>query len=93
VRLRRPWWRHRKQLSCAEVAAVLQSYLDGELDAADRPAVAAHLDVCRDCGLEEVIFRDIKAVLIEPSTDSVDPAVLERLREFGSKLPSSDQPA
>lgn len=89
----RPWWRRRKQLSCAEVAAVLQIYLDGELDAADRPAVAAHLDVCRDCGLEEVTFLHIKAALAEPSTDSVDPAVLERLRDFGSQLPSRDQPA
>jgi anti-sigma factor RsiW len=93
VRLQRPWWRRRKQLSCAEVAAVLQGYLDGELDVADRPTVAAHLDVCRDCGLEEVTFRHIKAALVEPSTESVDPAVLERLRQFGSELPSRDQPA
>jgi anti-sigma factor RsiW len=73
-------------MTCAEVAEVLQTYLDGELEASDRPAVAAHLQACRRCGLEEAVYERIKVALARPSDEEVDPAVIERLRRFGSDL-------
>jgi anti-sigma factor RsiW len=35
--------------SCDEVAARLSDYLDGELEAAQASAVAAHLSWCEEC--------------------------------------------
>lgn len=71
-------------LSCEEVAEVLQTYLDSELDAPTARRVSAHLDECRRCGLEASVYRDLKTAIAhqaDPPADSVD-----RLREFGHRL-------
>ncbi|MCP4434761.1 MAG: zf-HC2 domain-containing protein [Actinomycetia bacterium] len=71
-------------LSCEEVARVLQTYLDSELDDDTARLVSAHLDMCRQCGLEASVYRDLKAAIAhrsEPSEQSV-----HRLRDFGHKL-------
>jgi anti-sigma factor RsiW len=85
MRLRRAWWRRPETpLSCREVGRALQAYLDGELDdGAD--LVAAHLEECRRCGLEESIYSDIKASLARRPAE-VDPAAIARLRRFGTDL-------
>lgn len=36
-------------LTCRELVDFLQSYLDGELPAAERAAFEAHLAICPDC--------------------------------------------
>ncbi len=70
--------------TCAEVARILQPYLDGETGAQTRRLVSAHLDDCRDCGLEAETYRAIKESLRgcnEPS-----PEALDRLRHFADEL-------
>jgi len=71
--------------SCKEIADVLQSFLDGELEKSDIPTVKAHLDACRDCGLEAETYEAVKASLAAHRV-SVDAHVLHRLRDFGAKL-------
>jgi SAM-dependent methyltransferase len=41
-----------KRVRCRRIAGVLQGYLDGEVDAVTTRQVAAHLERCRQCGLE-----------------------------------------
>ncbi|MDE3202627.1 MAG: zf-HC2 domain-containing protein [Acidobacteriota bacterium] len=71
--------------SCLQVMRTLQSYLDGEVDELTARRVASHLDVCRRCGLEASVYREMKAALSRqgqpPSRES-----LERLRRFSSAL-------
>lgn len=87
MKLRRRWWRrHAEELTCQEVGRVLQGYLDGELDGSDVPAVEAHLDACRRCGLEAASYLRIKAALAQPMPEDVDPGAIDRLREFGRQL-------
>lgn len=95
MRLRRAWWRrHDAPLNCREVARALQAYLDGELDDGSE-LVAAHLEDCRRCGLEESVYTDIKASLARGHAD-VDPDAIARLRRFGRDLadnsPGDDEP-
>ncbi len=87
MRLRRRWWRrNRAELDCKEVGQVLQGYLDGELDDRDAPAVQAHLEKCRKCGLEASAYDRIKAALAQPMPEDVDPEAIARLRAFGAEL-------
>ena len=73
----------RDALSCRQVTAVLQEYLDHELAAEEVPKVLAHLEKCRDCGLEVEIYTNMKTSLQahqdEPSEDSV--AKIQELAE------------
>jgi len=71
--------------SCDEVMQVLQSYLDGEVDAETARRVASHLDVCTDCAPESEVYRRIKASLATAAAP-VDPEVLASLRSFSDKL-------
>jgi anti-sigma factor RsiW len=93
VRWSRTWFRRRRvamQMSCAEVGAVLQQYLDGELDEATSPLVEAHLELCRRCGLEAEIYSDVKHALahrVDPPADS-----LVRLRSFAGRIARGDVP-
>lgn len=76
--------------SCKEIADVLQSFLDGELQAVDIPTVQTHLDACRDCGLEAETYEAVKVSLTKHQV-AVDADVLARLRDFGAQL--TDQSA
>lgn len=70
---------------CTEVAAVLQSYLDGELDDADTDAVAGHLAHCERCGIEAAtVQRVIDA--IRHQRPQVDVDALGRLAGFVDEL-------
>lgn len=71
-------------LDCRAVGRRLQEVLDGESpdDVADR--VAAHLELCRDCGLEAETYLRIKATLADP--EGLDRAAADRLRDFGVAL-------
>jgi anti-sigma factor (TIGR02949 family) len=72
-------------LSCHEVAKVLQSFLDQEVDEHTAGQVAAHLEMCRRCGLEADVYGEIKASLAR-STSAVPELALWRLRHFGEEL-------
>ncbi|MEQ8716087.1 MAG: zf-HC2 domain-containing protein [Acidimicrobiales bacterium] len=85
MRLRRAWWRRPDTpLSCREVGRALQAYLDGELDD-DSDLVAAHLEDCLRCGLEESVYTEIKASLARGPAET-DPEAIARLRRFGTEL-------
>ncbi len=71
--------------SCDEIMEVLQSYLDGEVDAETAREVAGHLEACTDCDAESDVFRSIKTSLAN-SAEPVDPDVLASLRAFSDRL-------
>ncbi len=71
--------------SCQDVARMLQSFLDREVDEGSAERVAAHLEMCRHCGLEADVYREIKASLSR-STPTVSELTLRRLRHFGEEL-------
>lgn len=75
-------------LSCKQVGKDLQSFLDDENTNASAADLAAHLEACKDCGLEADVYRKIKAALGRQA-DDVDPDSLTRLQEFGRQLAES----
>ena len=83
---------------CYRVARVLQSYLDGEVDADTAGDVAAHLEHCRRCGLEAGTYRAIKAAIaVVPAGgrhpgEGVDADALARLRAFAVSLADDGPP-
>ena len=84
----RSWIRRRRtdrEATCAEVAAVLQHYLDGMTDDLTARRVRRHLERCRRCGLEAETYQAVKDALARHGRD-VDVESLERLRAFGEQL-------
>ncbi|HEX2026704.1 MAG TPA: zf-HC2 domain-containing protein [Nitriliruptorales bacterium] len=81
--MRKRRWGRRSSVArdCHEVAEVLQTYVDGELDAATAMLVADHLEDCRRCGMEASAYRDMKARLARLA-DAADPAAVDRLKLF-----------
>jgi anti-sigma factor RsiW len=77
-------------MTCAEVARVLQHFLDGRLDARRAQRAAAHLDRCRDCGLEAETYFAIKESLYRLGTPPTD--AVERLNDFADRLARGDVP-
>lgn len=77
--------RFRRGLSCDDVLNVLQSYLDGEVDAETARRVAGHLEDCLDCDLESDVYLRIKATLAS-TAEPVDPTVMANLRGFSARL-------
>lgn len=74
-----------QEATCAEVAQLLQSYLDGHVDDLTARRVRRHLEHCRRCGLEAETYRAIKDTLARRGRH-VDSQSLERLRAFGERL-------
>lgn len=74
-----------RPMTCHQVGAVLQRYLDGEIDAVTATRIAAHLDVCRDCGMEAETYERIKSTLATRRTELPADAVA-RLRDFATSL-------
>ena len=90
------WWRRTRKgtdgpLSCVEVAALLQQFLDDESDEVIAGRVAAHLDDCARCGVEADVYRDMKAALARRRTPLPDVSV-RRLRRFGERIAAGDVP-
>lgn len=75
----------RRGRSCEEILEVLQSYLDGEIDAETARSVAVHLHDCTECDRESQLYQIIKASLAARRRP-VDPEVLDALRRFGDQL-------
>lgn len=78
-------------MTCEQVEAVMQQYLDQELDPAQVPKVLAHLEACRDCGLEAEMYNRIKASLLShqhaPDSDSA-----ARIRALAEDLATNGLP-
>lgn len=84
----RNWIRRRLgagEASCAEVAQVLQSYLDGQVDDLTAQRVHRHLEHCLRCGLESATYEAIKDAIARRA-QRVDADVLDRVRAFGERL-------
>jgi len=89
-RLRGRPFGNRSNPSCKDVAQVLQTYLDGEIDDRDLEAVKQHLDKCRDCGLEAETYTAVKSGLAAQSV-AIAPDVMDRLRDFADNLVSDNE--
>ncbi len=70
---------------CIEIGRLVQSYLDGTLDADATASVARHLDACRRCGLAADDYRRIKFAL-NRSIEPLPAESLLRLRAFAADL-------
>jgi len=77
--------------SCQQVEAVLQQYLDEELEANEVPKVLKHLEACKDCGLEAAMYTRIKDSLVAhqqaPDADS-----MSRIRSLAEELATNGLP-
>jgi len=78
-------------LTCSQVEAVLQQYLDSELEPREVPKVLAHLEKCKDCGLEAETYERIRSSLLQhqqaPDADS-----MARIRTMAHELAVSGPP-
>ncbi|MFM7537789.1 MAG: anti-sigma factor family protein [Acidimicrobiales bacterium] len=83
-------WR-RRPLTCEQVGALLQHFLDGQFDDRRSELIAEHLEDCRRCGLEADTYLGIKASLASRADLVDDDPVLERLRAFAAELSSRDE--
>jgi len=90
-------WRRRvptplpQEPDCDQVAAVLQSYLDGELGAEDAEAVAGHLAHCDRCDIEATTVRRVITAIRSQRPD-IEPDALERLAGFVDQLGDEGTP-
>ena len=84
-------FRRNAGMSCQQVEAVMQQYLDNELDPAEVPKVLEHLEACKDCGLEAELYTRIQTSLRQhqeaPSADSMD-----RIRALAQELALNGPP-
>ena len=74
--------RRRAGISCAHVQDLVQAYLDNELDEPDRARLAAHLELCRPCGVEAETYERIKKSLSAPAPAET----VERLECYAATL-------
>lgn len=81
--------RARDRIECMRVSPLLQSFLDGELDALQRERVAAHLEACRRCGLAASTYESLKRRL-GGFGQPADPDAVARLQRFVDHL--ADEP-
>jgi anti-sigma factor RsiW len=81
------WWRdterHRTK-ECPVSGPMLQSYLDGELDAEDAGRVRTHVAECHRCARELSLHQGITDALA--SRERTDEAALGRLHDFADSL-------
>jgi anti-sigma factor RsiW len=81
----RRWLRRRDEMHCKEVAKILKTHVDGELDPETAEKVSSHLDACLRCGMAATTYRELKARLARMS-EPVDAESVERLRAFVDDL-------
>ena len=78
-------------MNCHQVGAVLQEFLDGDIDEERARRIEEHLEECRRCGLEAETYERIKSTLAAQRPDVPEESV-ERLREFGERLARGEEP-
>lgn len=81
-----------RSMSCHQVGAVLQEYLDGDIDAERARRIEEHLEECRRCGLEAETYERIKSTLATQRPEVPEESV-QRLREFGERLARGEEPS
>lgn len=79
-------------MSCLEIARIMQSYVDEEMDELTARRVAWHLEICRECGLEVETYIEIKKA-ISRRHGSIPTDTLLRLEEFARNLTEEPPPA
>lgn len=79
------WLRRDRELDCRDVARIIHAYLDGELDDAPAAQVHRHLELCRDCGVEEETLLAVKAAVARRRRPT-DERVRARLVTFARDL-------
>ncbi len=87
MRVRWPW--RRRPISCHEVGAVIQAFLDDETDEVAARRVARHLHDCVRCGMEAATYERIKQSFGR-SGPPLDPDSVARLRRFGEQLAAGE---
>ena len=89
-------------MQCERARELLSPYLDGELSAEERRAVAAHVEGCRSCSAQVDDFRRIGRTLAEAGREPAPKALALRVRanlareaqgEAGRIAPSLDKPS
>jgi hypothetical protein len=80
----------RDRIECMRVKPLLQAFLDGELDEAQRSLVARHLEACRRCGLAASTYRSLKQRLAGLGAPA-DPDAVARLEAFVDGLGDADE--
>ena len=80
----------RDRIECMRVKPLLQPFLDGALDEAQRSLVARHLDACRRCGLAASTYRSLK-VRLAGLGEPADSEAVARLEEFVDELGDADE--
>jgi len=75
---------------CHVVGAVLQAYLDGELEPEDTKIVAGHLEHCERCGIERATVLRVVDAIKRQQLD-LDPGLIKRLGGFVDRL-ADDEP-
>src|SRR5947209_99627 len=67
-------------MQCERARELLSPYLDGELSAEERRAVAAHVEGCRSCSAQVDDFRRIGRTLAEAGREPAPKALALRVR-------------
>ena len=79
----------RRGMSCEDVLAVLQTYLDGETNGETARTVLEHLDNCEICDRESDVYRRIKGSLAAQAPEA-DPEIMAALTRFSSRIVQGD---
>lgn len=82
----------RDRIACMRIRPLLQPFVDGELDDAQRRRVARHLEACRRCGLAAATFEALTQRLHD-FDGPVDGDAVTRLERFVEDLTDDDRPA
>jgi anti-sigma factor RsiW len=77
---------------CAQVGAVLQSYVDGELGPEDTEVVAAHLAFCDRCDIEAATVAKVIDA-IQRQRPELGSEARARLVGFLDELTTSESPS
>src|SRR6476646_7025628 len=67
-------------MQCERARELLSPYVDGELSAEERRAVAAHIQGCRTCEAQVADFHRVGRTLAETGRESMPKALALRLR-------------
>lgn len=67
-------------MTCEEALAQVFTYVDNEIEAPRRAAIARHLQTCRGCFSRFEFERRLKARLKDAGREAVSPALAERVQ-------------
>src|SRR5438309_8887960 len=89
----RAWRTRREYLLCIKTHERVQEIVDGEIGTSHAAEVLKrHLEACRSCNAEAVVFRDLKTAICRASSDA-DPELVSRLQALARELCEGRGPA